>query len=148
MPDVDSSQSSSTSLGEVDEHPFDDLAKGLVWEVCCGLNSRLSNAADAAGFDARRFTLPEFDLSTERAGQRCRQLCKQHRPQHVWISIPCTAVSHMQQMAKKTKTWHERLVLKLKETRAIQRQVLRIMRQTARQGGCLCCQLRSFLPSH
>ena len=133
LPSLDShDSSSSTSSGAY--RPNNEIGSEI-WEVCCSSRSRLTTAVLAAGGQGRRLTLPDWDLEENESGARAKALLRRVRPKHVWLSIPCTAVSRMQQLGKKSKAWKRRLRQKLRSTRKMQRNALRIMRQQARQGG-------------
>ena len=102
-----------------------------LWEVCCSPQSALTQGV-LRNHRAERLTLPEWDFAAECTGHRAKVFLKRSLPQRVWISIPCTAVSNMQQLAKKTKRWKRSLRGKLHSTRIMLRNVLRIARQQLR----------------
>ena len=62
-----------------------------LWEVACAPHSWLSEAAEQHGLRPRRINLASgYDLYKEETWQRLRVLRRQHQPQRVWFSLPCT----------------------------------------------------------
>jgi len=69
----------------------------------------LTTAVLAAGGQGRRLTLPDWDLEEYESGARAKALLRRVRPKHVWLSIPCAAVSRMQQLGKKKQGLEEKI---------------------------------------
>ena len=62
-----------------------------LWEVACSPHSWLSEAANEHGLRPRRINLANgFDLYRHDTWDRLRALRRQHRPQRLWFSLPCT----------------------------------------------------------
>ena len=62
-----------------------------LWEVACSPHSWLSEAANEHGLRPRRINLANgYDLYRHDTWDRLRVLRRQHRPQRLWFSLPCT----------------------------------------------------------
>ncbi len=62
-----------------------------IWELACSPHSWLSEAAEEHGLRPRRINLSTgFDLYRHETWDRLQALRRQHRPQRLWFSLPCT----------------------------------------------------------
>ena len=67
-----------------------DERDGL-WEIACAPHSWLSEAAQSHDLRPRRINMNNgFDLYDAGAWHRLHDLRRRHRPQRLWVSLPCT----------------------------------------------------------
>ena len=73
-----------------------------ILEICCSPDSELSSQVEFLGGSSMRANLASgYDFDKQEAFTRLRDLIKLRRPRHIWVSLPCTLESRMQNLTKR-----------------------------------------------
>ena len=108
----------------------------MVWELACHPESNIIAVADRIGLHTRRLTLETgWDLSLEDSRRRALVLAQRENPRKVWVSLPCTAWSSMQNANRRTKLQRTRLILARHYSRQCLNVCLPICEHVVGQGG-------------
>ena len=95
----------------------------MVWEMCCAPDSAITAEASARRLRAERLTLETgWDLSTEAAGAEARKLALGKKVLRVWLSLPCTPWSSIQNLNALVPS----AMAKRSEGRKLSRKMLRV----------------------
>ena len=108
----------------------------MVWELACHPQSTLTTIADSSGLKTRRLTLETgWDLSLEDSRRRALVLARRENPRKIWVSLPCTAWSAMQNANRRTRLQRTRLMVTGHHSRQCLTVCLPICEHVVEQGG-------------
>ena len=108
----------------------------LVWELCCSPSSSVTDCAEALGFQAERLTLETgWDFSKHEDGARAVKQAKSRDVKKVWLSLPCTPWSSIQNLNKRTQEQRWRLRQKKRIGIQMASITLPILLAVVRKGG-------------
>ena len=98
-----SSCSSGTTSGSRGSHSNTATRPGVsscrVWEMCCAPDSRITEQSLRRGLLAKRLTLETgWDFRKAHAGRKARLEAQHKRVMKVWLSLPCTPWSSIQNL--------------------------------------------------
>jgi hypothetical protein len=108
----------------------------LVWEVCCSPNSTITACAHALGFKAERLTLDTgWDFSKPEDGARAVREVQSRGVKKVWLSLPCTPWSSIQNLNQRTLQQRRRLKKQRRLSRQMAQVTLPVLLAVLREGG-------------
>ena len=108
----------------------------LVWEVCCSPNSTITACAHALGFKAERLTLETgWDFSKPEDGARAVREVQSRGVKKVWLSLPCTPWSSIQNLNHRTLQQRRRLKKQRRLSRQMAQVTLPVLLAVLREGG-------------
>lgn len=108
----------------------------MVWELACHPESTLTAIADSVGLRTRRLTLETgWDLSLDESRCRALVLARRENPRKVWVSLPCTAWSCMQNANRRTRLQRTRLMIARHHSRQCLSVCLPVCEQVVAEGG-------------
>ena len=108
----------------------------MVWELACSPKSTITAIADSVGLYTRRLTLETgWDLSLEDSRRRALVLARRENPRKIWLSLPCSAWSSMQNANRRTRLQRTRLMLARHHSRQCLKVCLPICEHVVEQGG-------------
>ena len=84
-------------------------------EAFCSKDSMLTNVARQNGMKAERWTIDDYDLSSEAGYQLAEQRLRQLRPKRIWLSPECGPFSQMQNTNQRTPDQIANLIEKRKQ---------------------------------
>ena len=101
----------------------------LIWEVCCSPMSLITAAALLLGMSAERKTLETgLDARCHAHGRKACDDAKRRGVNRVWLALPCTAWSCMQNLNRRSRKQVRKLEKKRRESVRMLRICLRILR--------------------
>ena len=136
--DGNTSESDGKTSASPNDQPrlLDDANSFMVWELACHPQSTLSAVAEKVGLQTRRLTLETgWDLSLVDSQRRALVLARRENPRKIWVSLPCTAWSSMQNANRRTSLQRTRLMLARHHSRQCLSVCLPICEQVVEQGG-------------
>ncbi len=111
-------------------------SRGLFWEVCCHPSSLLCQATEGLGMRARRLTLETgYDFREASAARQMLREAQLERPDRLWLALPCTPWSTMQNANQRTPRQRVELQSKRAESMVMLQHCLRTCLCVVKQGG-------------
>ena len=71
-------------------------------DIFCSHESMLTKVAQQAGLKSERWTIDDFDLSTEEGFLRAEKRLRQLQPRRLWLSPECGPFSQLQNANQRT----------------------------------------------
>ena len=84
-------------------------------EAFCSHDSMLTKVAQQAGLKCERWTIDDFDLSTEEGYEQAEARLRELQPRRVWLSPECGPFSQLQNANQRTEEQVENLKRKREE---------------------------------
>ena len=104
-------------------------------ELCCPVDSTLSQVVMDRGGRAHRCGLPYYDMMTQLGGDRVLQAIEEKRPRLLWISVKCGPWSPLQRLFNEdTEEKYQASMQRRKKGRKMVRQAIRAMRKQDQEG--------------
>ena len=117
-----SSSSTSSSSSSCSSSAF------CVWEMCCHPRSTITHHAKKYGLHAKRVTLETgYNFKKKGCVSKVLKKIRKSPPSKVWVSIPCTAWSSIQNFNRKP-SQQKALAKKRKTSRQLLRNVLKVLK--------------------